>query len=507
MQLICISRGSYAFGSEVAKRLAGRLGYACVAREEITDAATDQGIPVGKLEVEVMRNRPLSEELAVQMDLFKAFVSATLCERTMSEGGTVYHGRSGHLALPGVSHVLRVRTIADMEFRVRMVMARMGLTAEKAKKYVEQVDEDIRRWVRIFHKEDWEDPSLYDVTVNAAHLSEENAAAALMTFHNLPEFQATPASTQALKDLLLASRCRLAIGRDERTRKVKAMVRADKGNVSVTYLPRQARESQAIPAVRENEPGIGSLVCSIATTNILYLAEEFDPEAKDLEHLISISEKWNAAIELVRIGGESNGAGGETEVATPAEHPAKPSYDGGIMDDEPESARPERGGHGLAETMDRLIQVGRAGGFRDLGGDVEHLSANLSGKENYSLVVVGDVFASKGGARQRMKRDFLGILSDHFRVPVLGMEELKARYLFGRKQLIDLLVFVAVSVVIYTVVFRFQEPILTFLSKGHFDEKLGPRIAASLAVALFTPIVALSMGGAYKNLLKLIKME
>ena len=128
-------------------------------------------------------------------------------------------------------------------------------------------------------------------------------------------------------------------------------------------------------------------------------------------------------------------------------------------------------------------------------------------KENYSLVVVGDVFASKGGARQRMKRDFLGILSDHFRVPVLGMEELKARYLFGRKQLIDLLVFVAVSVVIYTVVFRFQEPILTFLSKGHFDEKLGPRIAASLAVALFTPIVALSMGGAYKNLLKLIKME
>jgi hypothetical protein len=112
MQLICISRGSYEYGKHVAERLAQKMGYSCVSREQITDEASDQGILVGKLEVEVLKSRPLSEEMAIQMDLFKSFVSMKLCEHALRESGTVYHGRTGHLVLPSIPHVLRVRTIA-----------------------------------------------------------------------------------------------------------------------------------------------------------------------------------------------------------------------------------------------------------------------------------------------------------------------------------------------------------------------------------------------------------
>jgi cytidylate kinase len=504
MQIITISRGGHAFGKEVAIRLSQRLGYACIAREEITDAATDQGIPIGKLEIEVMKRRPLTEEGALQMDLFKAFVSVYLCERAKSEDGVVYHGRAGHQVLPGISHVLRVRAIEDAKIRAREVMDQMGLSAAEARRYVEGVDEDLRRWIRVHYNVDWEDPARYDITLNAAHLTEENAAAALTVFHDLPEFQSTPASRQHQDDLLLAARCRLAISRDERTRKVRASVRAEKGAVSVNFLPRQAREAEAIPAVLESEPGIDSLLCTIATTNILYLGEAFDPKAPELDHLISISEKWNAAIELVRVGGEVRG---DEPVADAVTQPSPGAYDGGIVDDEVEVEPEIVPGHGIRKVMDRLIKVGRAGGYRELAGDIDRISDRLPHVESYSLVVVGDVFPSKGAARQRMKRDLLSSLSDRFRVPVIGNEELKERFLFGRRQMVSLFLFAVVSVVIYGAVFHFQEPILGFLSAGQTSEGTGVKIAASVAVFAFAPLVAVVVGGLYRNLMKMIGME
>ena len=44
MQIICISRGSYGYGNELADSLAAKLGYDCIARESLTDSATDEGI-------------------------------------------------------------------------------------------------------------------------------------------------------------------------------------------------------------------------------------------------------------------------------------------------------------------------------------------------------------------------------------------------------------------------------------------------------------------------------
>lgn len=508
MQLICISRGSYGYGKDVARRLADKMGYVCIGREELTDVATGLGIPVGKLEVEVLKNRPLSEELEIHMDLFKAFVSAHLAERALGEEGLVYHGRSGHLVLHGIPQILRVRAIADMDSRIQMAMRRMNLGREKAKTYIEDVDSDIRRWVRTLYNENWDDPSLYDVTVNAARLSVENAATALLQFPALPEFQQTPASLQAMRDLLLASRCLLAIGKDDRTRKVKATVRAEKGNVSVTYLPRQAREAGAIPQVLEALEGIQSLICTVATTSILYIAERFDPEAEGLEDLIEISEKWNAAIEMVDIGGDGGGGSGREPAAAPPPQGNSATLDnGGILDDdgfEPEAAG---AGHGVPETLHKLILVGRAGGYRTVPGDPAKLAVSLSKDESYSLMVVGDVYAAKGAARQRMKRDLMSQLAERFRVPVIGTEELKSRFLFGPKQMFNLVAFTLLSVVLYCLVFLFQEPILTFISAGHFSGGTATKIGAAITVVLFVPIMALSVGGFYRNLLKLIKLE
>jgi hypothetical protein len=131
MQIVCISRGTFAGGKELAECLARKLGVPCISREELTDAAVAAHIPVGKVEMAIMRPRPLSEQLATERDRFKAFVAATLAERAL-EGGVVYHGRTGHLALPNVPGVLRVRVITDPEDRITQTMQRLGLSRRQA---------------------------------------------------------------------------------------------------------------------------------------------------------------------------------------------------------------------------------------------------------------------------------------------------------------------------------------------------------------------------------------
>src|SRR3974377_2478021 len=104
MQTICLSRGSYQRGKELADLLAAKLGCDCLSREGIVEGATKRGIPVGKLEEAVVKRRPLSETLSLLFEHYKAYVTATLAERAL-KGSIIYHGRTGSLGRPATKHV------------------------------------------------------------------------------------------------------------------------------------------------------------------------------------------------------------------------------------------------------------------------------------------------------------------------------------------------------------------------------------------------------------------
>jgi cytidylate kinase len=506
MQIICISRGGSGYSSNLAEKLASKIGYACISREMLTDKATDYGIPVGKLEIEILKKRPLSEKLSLEVDRFKAFVTAQLCERVQQEG-IVYHGRLGHLSLPGLSHVLRVRVMADPEKRIAMAMARMNLSLKKAKDYIQQTDEDIRRWIRTIYNEDSKDPSLFDVTINAENLSVESAATSIMQMAQLPEFQPTSASAQTLSDLLLASRCRLALGQDEKTRNAKVAVTANEGHISATYLPRQAQYSKEIARVLASMENAKSFVCTVALTNIMLIGERFDSAAESFNDLVDIATNWNAAVEIVRLASEGEPEVDSTETDSLTSPADTREINGGILDEGDNFIPPADSGHGLTEAMNRLIQVGRAGMSRNAYGGIKGLITDVSKNKEYSMIVVGDIFSSKGGAKQRLKRDAISLLIEKFRIPVMALEDLKSEYLFGKKQFFSLVGFAAVSALMYLVVFSFQKPLLSFVSAGQFSGGLGSKIAAAVAVFISVPIMASIIGGFYHNLLKMIKLE
>jgi len=531
MQIISVSLGTYGGGRELAKRLSEKMGYPCLCREDLMEAATREGIQVGKLEMAIIKPGAFTERLARERDHYLAFSRAYLCEKALQED-LIYYGRTGHLLLPGISHVLRVRVVWDLEHRVQAIMNSLGLEREKALRYVQEVDEDRAKWVRSMYGIAVEEAINYDLTVNLQHMSVENAAAALVGMAQLPDFQMTPASRRAMEDLFLGANARLALARDKRTFAANLKVRADGGVVTVSYTPQDAGVATFIPDILKAVPGIRDLRITMATANLLWIQEEFQPRSDTYRRVVEIATKWNAAVELLRLAPEGERPS-EAAQGFPASDFAAPThaepgseaaaaeveegvYDGGIEADEPEETAPDGG---LQGTLDELAGAGRSGGGRAVFGSRERLVEALDRTVPYTLVVVGDVFLSKGhAARLRAVRDLRSFLGDRIRAPVVTADELGSQYLFGRRDVIRAAFFLAVTVVLFWLVLTNQEAVLAFMAQqGWYADAMAgsvlgriswvPKVLVAAALVLFIPIVAFAYGTVAGSFLKLIKME
>ncbi|MGD8413112.1 MAG: hypothetical protein PVF33_02700, partial [Candidatus Latescibacterota bacterium] len=191
--------------------------------------------------------------------------------------------------------------------------------------------------------------------------------------------------------------------------------------------------------------------------------------------------------------------------SAPEEPPSASEYNGGIEDDvEVDENRAEVEAGGLVKTVEELAKLGKSAGGREVRGSQKQLAESIDRSIPYTMIVVGDVFLSKGsGARKRMARELRSFLSDNIKTAVVATEELKTQFLFGKRDLFRLVAYLAVVILIYLTVFTHQKQILTFLTGDGWTEK----ILAAIAVFLLVPIVAYSYGTVSRSFLKLIKIE
>jgi cytidylate kinase len=248
MAIIAISRGTFSGGEALAKAVAERLEYRCTSREVLLDAATAYGIPIEELSAAMDRPPSFWERVTGERRAHLDFVRATLCEQAKG-GNLVYHGHVGHLLLPGISHVISVRVIADPEFRVQAVMGERHLRRPEALAYIEQVDRERRQWVRFLFDVEWDDPRLYDLILHLGRMTLATACETVAQLTTRDEFKPTGASVQALQDLALASRVRAVLAKDPGTKDADLHVVARDGIVTV-------RGTTLWPALLESVPGI-----------------------------------------------------------------------------------------------------------------------------------------------------------------------------------------------------------------------------------------------------------
>ncbi len=210
MAIITISRGTSTGGKELAQAVAERLGYKLVAEEVLVKAAKQYGMAIEKVQHAIEDKPGFFESMSLERVHALAFVGAALCKEINDEK-VVYHGYAGHLFLRGVPHVLRIRVIASMEYRIKKAMEQHDFGWEQAADFIKKADEARVKWSQFLFHVDTRDPSLYDLIIDVDRINIAGACDIVCTAAGLERFQKTPESQGKLDDFILSTEIRAAI--------------------------------------------------------------------------------------------------------------------------------------------------------------------------------------------------------------------------------------------------------------------------------------------------------
>ena len=210
MAIITIARGCFSHGQEIAEEVAKMLGYECISHEILLEASRFFHFPEKKL-LESIHDAPSTlEKITHAREKFLSCVQAALLEHVKKDN-VVYHGYAGHMLIPGISHVLKVRVIAEMEDRIALLQKKRNISRDQAVKFIEKEDKHRTDWYHYVYKADMSDPHLYDIVLNIGSLKVQDACQVICHVARRDTFQATPESEKAVHDLALSSHVKTAL--------------------------------------------------------------------------------------------------------------------------------------------------------------------------------------------------------------------------------------------------------------------------------------------------------
>lgn len=266
MAIITVSRGTFSGGKAVAEELGLKLGYPCISKEILLDAAEEFGVPEEKLAA-AMDSPPKSWlEAPGKRVAHLNYIRYALLKRAR-DNDLVYHGSAGHLLLGDISHVLRVRVIANMEYRIDAAIKKENLNRKGAISMIKKLDKQNLNWTRFLYGVDWNDPSLYDVVINLDRMSIKSAVDIVASMTDLEDFKPNEDSRSALNNQVLSSMVWAALTKDQRTNNANVNVVTKDGTVTLSgsagserYLKAIEEVARSVDGVKEviNEIGIGT---------------------------------------------------------------------------------------------------------------------------------------------------------------------------------------------------------------------------------------------------------
>jgi cytidylate kinase len=267
MAIITISRGSFSKGKEVGEKLAERLGYECISREIILEASREFNIPEIKL-VRAIHDAPsILDRIGYRKEKYIACLQAEILKHFRKDN-VVYCGLAGHFFVKDVSHVLKVRIIAELEERVRVEAEREKIPRKEALRILQSDDEQRRKWSTHLYGIDTHNPELYDLFIHIKKITTDDAAHIICETLALDRFKTSPESQQQIEDLALAAEVRAAVVDLE----PDVDVIASKGNVQVhtgALLTRERGVVKEIEVIAKSIAGVKEITVGVKPKNPL----------------------------------------------------------------------------------------------------------------------------------------------------------------------------------------------------------------------------------------------
>ena len=220
MTVITVARQIGSRGDWIAERVASELGYELVDRHLIEEIAsiTDTSVeevehydekgegrlkfflkrllvpevapgtfplsaaayaPEFGLEFSYVRENDSSSNTYLDRGTYQLLIT-TLVQNFGQTGKAVLVGRASQVILADHPDTCHIKIVAPLEMRVNEVIQHRDVSTEQAQKLVEQHDEWRQNYLRNFHQVDWDDPLLYDLTINTEKVDPEAAVKLLV---------------------------------------------------------------------------------------------------------------------------------------------------------------------------------------------------------------------------------------------------------------------------------------------------------------------------------------
>ncbi len=195
--VITVTRQYASGGSEIARRVAGALGWTVIDNEFVDEVARRAGLPAAAVAERDERAPGLLERLARTLAVAspEMFISpqalaqpardeatiVKLTERVIAEaaahGRVVLVGRGAQAILAQRPDALHVYVVASKPWRVRLAVERLGVDPAKAERVVDETDRRRDQYVRTYYGRHRQDVVNYDLVVNTERLGLDGAAA------------------------------------------------------------------------------------------------------------------------------------------------------------------------------------------------------------------------------------------------------------------------------------------------------------------------------------------
>jgi len=216
MPIVTISRQFGAGGSSVAALVAAELGAEIVDKTLIDEVAGRLTLEPSQVEAEAERPRTLLERLVRSFSTLEPGIGAgwsppypdslfdprkaiiQITEQVIREvavsGNAVIVGRGAGFVLRDRADVFRVFLRAPEAARVKVLMARFGLSEAQARRKMHETDSNRAAYIHQLYGRDWCDPDEYDLVVNTGRIGYTATSEIIM--RGLKELEPLPATVE-----------------------------------------------------------------------------------------------------------------------------------------------------------------------------------------------------------------------------------------------------------------------------------------------------------------------
>ena len=266
MATIAIGQRIGSRGAELGKLIAQRLGARFLGLDDLSlEAASSYQIDPEQLRVFDTREPHFWDWLTADTRRLLAYFHAVILKH-LAEDDVVLVSHVMPVWLPkSVDHVLRVRTVAPAEMRIRRIMDEERLSARQAKYRVQESDREVQARMKSLLELDVEDPQLYNVVLNTASAPLDSLAKILIDMARAVAESCSANSRILLKDACIASQVRAALMAHPKIGHAPFEVTSSSGAVTIAGQSLVAPWDSMVRDVASQIGGVASVRLEVGT--------------------------------------------------------------------------------------------------------------------------------------------------------------------------------------------------------------------------------------------------